>query len=96
MSKNIKNTVIIINLLILVFSILWIKRTDFDYEPMTVFLGQVLSLIVLIFGDKIQNKFFVKNVSNSKVQISTNNDDDGEYDISDIRDNSEVRINKKH
>lgn len=95
MSKNIKNIAIIINLLILGFSILWIKKTNFEYEPITVFLGQSLSLIVLLFGDTIQSKFSIKSVSNSKVKIDTNRKDNSDYDISNIRDNSEVNI-KKH
>lgn len=95
MNKKIKNIAIIINFLILVFSILWIKKTDFEYEPITVFLGQMLSLIVLIFGDAIQNKFFIKEVSDSKVIIDTDKKDNGDYNISNIRDKSEVNI-KKH
>ena len=95
MNKKIKNIAIIINLLILVFSILWIKNTDFEYEPITVFLGQMLSLIVLVFGDAIQNKFFIKEVSDSKVIIDTHKKDNSEFNISNIRDKSEVNI-KKH
>lgn len=95
MSKNIKNTAIIINLLILGFSILWIKKTDFEYEPITVFLGQMLSLIVLFFGDAIQNKFLIKEVSDSKIIIDTHKKDNSEFNISNIRDKSEVNI-KKH
>jgi hypothetical protein len=95
MSKVIKNIAIVINLLILVFAVLWIKKSNFDYEPITVFLGQSLSLIVLIFGDAIQNKFSVKDVSKSKVNIDIDKEDNGDYDISKITDNSEVRIKKR-
>ena len=95
MSKRIKNIAIIINLLILVLAILWIKKTDFEYEPITVFLGQLLSLIVLIFGDAIQNKFTVIDISNSKVKIDTDKQDKGDYDVSNIINNSEVRIKKR-
>lgn len=95
MSKNVKITAIVINLLILVLSILWIKKTNFDYEPITVLLGQLLSLIVLIFGDVVQNKFSVKEVAKSKVEIDTHRKDTGDYDISNIKNNSEVRIKKQ-
>jgi hypothetical protein len=95
MSKVIKNIAIVINLLILVFAVLWIKKTNFDYEPITVFFGQFLSLIVLIFGDAIQNKFTVKDVSKSKVNIDIDKEDNGDYNISKITDNSEVRIKKR-
>lgn len=95
MSKKIKNIAIAINLIILVFSILWIKKTDFDYEPLTVFLGQSLSLIVLVFGDSLQSKHSVDEVSDSIVKINTPKDDNGSYEVSNIKENSEVRI-KKH
>jgi hypothetical protein len=94
MNQNIKNIAIIINFLILLFSILWIKKTDFEYEPITVFLGQMLSLMVLFFGDAIQSKFSIKDVSDSKVKIDTSKKDNSEYDISNIKDNSEVNIKK--
>lgn len=77
------------------FSILWMKKTNFEYEPITVFLGQAMSLIVLVFGDAIQSRYFIKGISDSKVKISTKNDDNGNYDISNIKDKSEVRIKKK-
>ena len=95
MSKKIKNIAIVINLLILVLAIFWIKKSDFDYEPITVLCGQSLSLIVLIFGDAIQNKFSVKDVSKSKVNIDIDKQDNGDYDISNITDNSEIRIKKR-
>lgn len=95
MSKKIKNIAIVINLLILVLAIFWIKKSDFDYEPITVLCGQSLSLIVLIFGDAIQNKFSVKDVSKSKVNIDIDKQDNGHYDISNITDNSEIRIKKR-
>lgn len=95
MSKKIKNIAIVINLLILVLAIFWIKKSDFDYEPITVLCGQSLSLIVLIFGDAIQNKFSVKDVSKSKVNIDIDKQDNGNYDISNITDNSEIRIKKR-
>jgi hypothetical protein len=95
MSKKIKNIAIVINLLILVLAIFWIKKSDFDYEPITVLCGQSLSLIVLIFGDAIQNKFSVKDVSKSKVNIEIDKQDNGDYDISNITDNSEIRIKKR-
>ncbi|MCA0349069.1 MAG: hypothetical protein LCH35_07390 [Bacteroidetes bacterium] len=95
MSKKIKNIAIVINLLILVLAIFWIKKSDFDYEPITVLCGQSLSLIVLIFGDAIQNKFSVKDVSKSKVNIDIDKEDNGDYDISNITDNSEIRIKKR-
>lgn len=95
MSKKIKNIAIVINLLILVLAIFWIKKSNFDYEPITVLCGQSLSLIVLIFGDAIQNKFSVKDVSKSKVNIEIDKQDNGDYDISNITDNSEIRIKKR-
>lgn len=94
MSKNIKYIAIAINVLILVLAIFWVEKSDFDYEPITVFFGQFLSLIVLIFGDSIQNKFSVKDVSKSKVNLDIDKEDKGDYDISNIVDNSEVRITK--
>ena len=95
MSKKIKNIAIVINLLILILAIFWIKKSDFDYEPITVLFGQSLSLIVLIFGDAIQNKFSVKDVTKSKINIDIDKQDNGDYDISNITDNSEVRIKKR-
>lgn len=95
MSKKIKNIAIVINLLILVLAIFWIKKSNFDYEPITVLCGQSLSLIVLIFGDAIQNKFSVKDVSKSKVNIEIDKQDNADYDISNITDNSEIRIKKR-
>lgn len=95
MSKKIKNIAIGINVLILVLAILWIKNSDFDYEPITVFCGQFLSLVVLIFGESLQNKFSVKDVSESKVDIDVDKHDNGDYNISNITENSEVRIKKR-
>ncbi|MBH1959065.1 MAG: hypothetical protein I8H68_03025 [Flavobacteriia bacterium] len=95
MSKLIKNISIIINLLILGVSIIWLKKTNFDYEPITICLGQVLALVILLFGDKIYNKFRLKNISNSKVKIDTHKEDDAEYSISNIKENSEINIRKK-
>jgi len=95
MNKKIKNIAIVINLLILVLAIFWINESNFDYEPITVLCGQSLSLIVLIFGDAIQNKFSVKDVSESNVNIDIDKQDNGDYDISNITDNSEVRIKKR-
>lgn len=93
--NKIKNIAIIINLLILVLAIFWIKKSNFDYEPITVFCGQSLSLIVLIFGESIQNKFSVRDVFKSKVNIDVDKEDKGDYDISNITDNSEIRIKKR-
>ncbi|CAD0003355.1 hypothetical protein [Flavobacterium salmonis] len=95
MSNKIKNISIIINLLILVLAIFWIKKSNFDYEPITVVCGQSLSLIVLVFGESIQNKFFVKDVSKSKVNFDIDKEDKGEYNISNITDSSEIRIKKR-
>ncbi|MDI9309413.1 MAG: hypothetical protein QM535_04290 [Limnohabitans sp.] len=95
MNTKVKNIAIFINLLILVLAIFWVKKSDFDYEPITVLCGQSLSLIVLIFGDTIQNKFSVKDVSKSRVKIDIDKQDNGEYDISNITENSEVRIKKR-
>lgn len=95
MSKVVKNISIIINLLILSVSILWIKKTNFDYEPVIICLGQILTLIVLLFGDNVYNKFRINNVSESKVKIDTHQQDDADYNISQIQNNSEINIKKK-
>ena len=39
MSKNIKYIAIAINVLILFLAIFWVEKSDFDYEPITVFFG---------------------------------------------------------
>ncbi|KAF2508368.1 hypothetical protein EYY60_14655 [Flavobacterium zhairuonense] len=95
MSTNIKNIAIVINLLIFILSIFWINKSNFDIEPITVFLGQLLSLIVLIFGDTIQSKFSIKKVFNSTVDIDTSKKDTSDFDISDIKNNSKVKIKKR-
>ena len=95
MSKRIKNITIFINFIILILAILWTIDSKFQYEPITVLLGQLLSLIVLVFGDKIQNSFSVKKISKSTVDIDTNKEDDAEYNISDITDGSEIKIKKR-
>ncbi len=95
MSNVIKIISVIINLLILGVSILWAKKTNFDYEPITICLGQILALSVLLLGDKVYNKFRIKDVFESKININTNENDDAEYNISKIKKNSEININKR-
>ena len=94
MSKKIKNVAVVINFSIFVLSIFWIVKSNFDIEPITVFLGQLLSLIVLIFGDTIQSKFSIKKIFSSTVDIDTSKRDTSEFDISDIKNNSKVKIKK--
>ena len=95
MSKLVINISIVVNFLILGVSFLCAKKTDFDYEPIIICLGQILALTVLLFGDKIYNKFRIKNISESKINIDTNENDDAEYNISKIKKNSEININKR-
>lgn len=94
MSKNIKNIAVVINFSIFILSIFWIKKSNFEIEPITVFLGQLLSLIVLVFGDNLQSKFSIKKVFHSTVDIDTSKDDTSDFDISDIRNNSNIKIKK--
>ena len=95
MSNIIRKISIVINLLILGLSILWAIKTDFDYEPIIICLGQILALTVILFGDRIYNKFRIENISQSKVKINTHMQDDAEYNISDVKNNSEININKR-
>lgn len=95
MSKRIKNIAIFLNVLIITFSIFWIIEAEFEYEPIIVFCGQLLSLLTLMFGEKIESKFFVEDVSKSKVRIDVHKDDGSKYKVKNIRDNSQVNIRKK-
>lgn len=94
MSKNIKNVAVVINFSIFILSIFWIKKSNFDIEPITVFLGQLLSLVVLIFGDSLQSKYSIKKVLRSTVEIDTLKNDTSDFDISDITNNSNIKIKK--
>lgn len=95
MSKRIKNIALSLNVLIITFSTFWVIKTEFEYEPMIVFCGQLLSLLTLLFGENIESKFFVEDVSKSKVRIDVHKDDNSQYEVKKIRDNSEVNIHKK-
>jgi hypothetical protein len=93
MKPNIKNTIIIINLIILAFALLWAYKSNFEYEPIIVALGQFSSLILLYWEGK-STKIEVKKISKSKVSLDLSESDSGEYNVTNVKKDSEIKIKK--
>lgn len=84
MSKTIRNFILILNLIIILLSIYWYVNPESNIEPITVFVSQLVSLLALLFGDKIVAVFHINKVSNSEVKIDAKANDNSEYKISEL------------
>lgn len=71
MKRNVLIITIIVNVLSLILSLVWMVASGFDYEPIIVSLGLILSLAVLFFN--IRNSSFGKEERTSGVDGSTDN-----------------------
>lgn len=76
-----------------VIALFWIKE-DNGHEPIIVAGGQVGSVLILLFEQKI-SKILVSNVSDSKVGINTNKDDQSNIKVRNIKNKSKVRIDRR-
>ena len=93
MKSNIKNIIIIINLIILVFALIWAFQSNFEYEPIIVAFGQLSSLI-LFYWDVKNTKIKVGKISKSKVSLDLSEKDNGEYNVTNVKKDSEIIIKK--
>jgi hypothetical protein len=68
MNKNLKYTLLGINLAMLVLSVLWFLR-DKDFEPGLAILGQVIALLCILFEEKASNILTRGTTNFSKVKV---------------------------
>lgn len=94
MNIVLKVILILLNAGMFVIALFWIKE-DNSHEPYIVAGGQVGSVLILLFEQKI-SKIFVSKVSDSKVGITTNKDDQSNIKVRNIKNKSEVRIDRNN
>lgn len=91
MNRTLKVILIIINIIMLVIAIKWYLEKN-ELEPLIVSLGQLATLLGLVFEGRV-SKIITKGVkNNSDVDIDVQSGDN--VDTSDI-DNSKVQIKTK-
>ena len=96
MSKSVKNFILILNLIIIILSIYWYFNPDSNVEPIVVVISQIISIVAILFGDKLINRISINKISDSDVKIDTHNNDSGEYQISNIKKGSKIQISKRN
>jgi hypothetical protein len=69
MNKNLKRILIILNLGVLTIAVLWFIKYK-EYEPLTVIIAQVVTLLGLLFESHV-SEIITKDVSKSKIKIDT-------------------------
>lgn len=87
MNKAIKRILLIINVIMLAFAILWFFDEK-SMEPLIASFGQISSILLLIFEKQV-SEIFTKNIKNSDVKIQ--NRDGDRVHMEDIAD-SEIHI----
>ena len=93
MNKLLKTILFIFNFIALGIAIYWFKNEQ-SPEPLIVMISQFLVLITLIFESKISN-IGISRVSKSKVNIDTKSTDNSSINISDISDESDIKVKRK-
>jgi len=68
MNKILKGIIISINFVMLLFAYKWYKEKQ-DYEPLIIVLGQVATILILLFEKKI-TQVFIKNIHNSEIFVN--------------------------
>ncbi|WP_196894729.1 hypothetical protein [Aureivirga marina] len=93
MNKLLKTILITFNIITLGVAIYWLI-TEKSPEPLIVMISQILVLITLIFESKISN-IGISKVSKSKVDIDVKSTDNSNINISDIKDDSEIKVRRR-
>lgn len=93
MNRKIKNSLFIINGLILALSGFWFY-SDGGYEPMIVLLGQFATLLILFFEGKSKSTDVERIDHRSKVKIRSKKEDTTQISVKDVKNESEVDIKR--
>lgn len=93
MNKTLKIVLIVLNAVMLVLALYWYRKES-QIEPIIVFIGQVASILILLFENKI-SKNSIKKISDSKVRISTTKGDESHIEIKNVKKGSDVKIKRK-
>ena len=91
MNSLIKFFIIFLNIIVLVIGFLWYNNPNGNYEPMAVIIVQIITLLTLLFENKI-SKIVTKKVNNSEINIDSNN---GQDIVTKKINDSKIRINTK-
>ena len=68
MNKKLKTIIITLNFIMLIASIWWLNN-KIEPEPVIVFIGQISTLIILVFESSITKKFEAENVFDSELNV---------------------------
>jgi hypothetical protein len=93
MNKYLKYTILASNLVMMYFAYEWLISSN-EYEPKIVLIGQFITILGLLFESKFSS-VKIKGITNSDVDLSTTIDDTTNYNVSDIKDRSNIKIEKK-
>jgi hypothetical protein len=95
MKNSVKIGLVILNLIVLVLSLLWIIKPDYNWEPITVLITQSLSLITLLFENQISNILVKKIKDKGDVKIDIHKKDKTNMHVEDVSGDAKVSIKKK-
>lgn len=95
MKNNIKIVLVVLNSFVLVLSLLWIIKPDYNWEPITVLITQSLSLITLLFENQISSILIKKVEDRGDVKIDVHKNDNTNMHIEDVSGDAKVNIKKK-
>lgn len=92
MNNLLKTILLVFNLVALGVATYWFIDEK-SPEPLIVMISQFLVLLTLIFESKISN-IGISNVSKSKVDIETKQNDNSSIKISEITDGSDIKVKR--
>jgi hypothetical protein len=75
MNSIVRNIMIILNVIVLFIGFLWYYNPVGNYEPLSIIILQIISLLALLNENKI-SKIITKQVENSEIDIDSNNGQD--------------------
>ncbi|AXT63097.1 hypothetical protein D1816_23025 [Aquimarina sp. AD10] len=93
MNKNLKTALFVLNAIVLILAIVWVKNDSPEIEPIIVIVGQIIALLLLYFEKKLPFTT-VKTVSKSQVDIDVSSEDESIIHVEDIQDDSRVKIKR--
>lgn len=92
MNKNVKNLLLLINIVMLLLAIKWYFEKK-ETEPLIVILGQFSALVVLLLENKISSSVNAKK--NKKTHVEVNASKGDKVDVNENEDSS-IRIKTRN
>ena len=90
MNSYLKAVVIVLQLIVLTLTCLWYKD-DSSYEPLILLIGQISSIVLVIF-DKQVSKLWVKDVDSSRVVVESVSDSSDSITVQNVKNKSYVKV----